>query len=159
VRNPSEAQQQAPQQAPQRGVLGCLGVIAALVILGAISSFGKKDNGSDTSGNNAGPEAAFIGNRAVATLGPVVACPEWEDYSKIIADLVSHDRVGEDQDFRRGGCTTITKGDTGLVIDSGFDSVRVRLDQDGEAYWTERMFGNPMQPLFVCISGSGKCGP
>jgi len=88
----------------------------------------------------------------------VLACPEWEDYKKVVADIVNHDKVGQTQDFMRGGCVVINQGDTGLIIGSGFTSARVRLDKDQTAYWTESMFGDPMRPLFVCVAGS-KCGP
>jgi hypothetical protein len=158
-----------PTGTPRVAAVGCLAVIVVVAILIAIGSISGNNNNSSyssdknevpssTVSNSKGPSSAFIGNRAVAELGPVFACPDWKDYKKVIADLVNHDRVGEGQDYLQGGCTTITKGDTGLIIDSGFDSIQVRLDKDETAYWTESMFGDPVRPLFVCISGS-KCGP
>ncbi len=169
VRDPTGAQ----QRAQLRGMLGCLGVLAVIAILIAVSSIGTNDNGSGatvTAANSSGasstatrsktegPQMAFIGNEAVATFGPVIACPEWKDYTQVVADMVNHDKVGESRDFREAGCTVIKKGDTGLIIDGGLTSIRVRLDKDEIAYWTESQFGNPPGPLFVCVSGS-KCGP
>jgi hypothetical protein len=159
VRDPTGAQ----QRAQQRGMLGCLGIIAVIAIVIVVSSIGNNDNGSNatstaTSSKAEGAQMASIGNQAVATLGPVLACPEWKDYEKVIGDIVNHDKVGESQDFQQGGCRTIEKGDTGLIIGAGFTSIRVRLDKDETAYWTESQFGDPVRPLFVCLSGS-KCGP
>lgn len=138
----------AKQRAQQRGALGCMGVIAVIVILVAVASIGDHDGRTRGSAPPA-TKMALIGNRVIATFGPVVACPEWKDYKQIISDLVSHDKVGEVQDFQEASCTLIQKGDAGLVIDSGFDSIRVRLDKDSQAYWTESIVGNPAQELFV----------
>ena len=157
----------------QRGALGCLGIIAVIVVMVAIASSGGSNNSPNTgttttsttattstaaSNSSDGPSQALIGNRAVAQIGPVLACPEWQDYEKVVADMVNHDKVGQAQDFMRGDCIVVKQGDTGLVIDAGFTSVRVRLDKDQTAYWTESQFGDPMRPLFVCIAGD-KCGP
>lgn len=151
VRDPTGAQ----QRARQLRALGFMGLIAVIVILAAVSSSGNHEN---SSGRRTPPatEMASIGSRAVATLGPVAACPEWKDYEQVVADSVRHDKVGWVQDFEGRGCTLIEQGDGGLVIDSGFFSIRVRLDKDGQAYWTGSMVGDPMQPLFVPASVASK---
>jgi hypothetical protein len=100
---------------------------------------------------------AFIGDRAVAEVGPMAACPDWDDYEKLISAYVAHDRIGFDQDFTSGNCTFIQKGDTGLVVDSGFTSIRVRLDKDEQAYWTSSQAGDPLKSVFSC--DQEKCGP
>jgi hypothetical protein len=160
------------KQAHQRGAIGCLSILVVIAVVVAIASSGGSNNSpntnsptstnssatTSTSASSNGPREALVGNRAVAQLGPVLACPEWEDYKKVVADIVNHDKVGQAQDFMRGDCTVIRQGDTALVIGAGFTSVRVRLDKDQTAYWTESMFGDPMRPLFVCVAGS-KCGP
>jgi hypothetical protein len=148
-----------------------LGLIAfaVLIILAVIGSNSNDTNKSASSTNDSpnndsgttkgeGSKSAFIGNRAIAELGPVIGCPDWKDYKQVVKDIVAHDDVGKVDDFTQGGCTLIKKGDTGLIIDAGFASIRVRLDKDETAYWTGSMFGDPARPLFVC-SGGGKCGP
>jgi hypothetical protein len=103
-----------------------------------------------------GPIIATSGTRAVANIGPVVACPEWEDYTQLIADLGASDRVGFNQHLRQGNCTMIAKGETGLVIGAGLFGLQVRLDRDEKAYWTGHTLADG-RPVFVCIDNSA-CG-
>lgn len=131
--------------------------VAVVLILVGVGINSQDTSSAGTGAASKSPDMAMIGNRAVAELGPVLACPQWKDYEQVIQDIVSHDQIGERNDIQQGGCILIQKGDTGLIIEAGFSSVRVRLDKDENAYWTASMFGDPLRPLFVCETGN-KCG-
>jgi hypothetical protein len=135
----------------QSSLNGCLALVVLIVVgagflwLAAPSSNGP--NAAADSGSDSASKLVFIGNRG-RLARTAMACADEADIESFDDDLAqafaAKAEIGKEEAMQRAesrGCVGLTKGESGLVIDSkgfliGYD--QLRMDRSGGAYWVQQ---------------------